>query len=193
MSVPLRRLLTPAALLALLAAFLLYADRSPSGANPAAAAVPSAQAVGTVTFQHSTLQAAVTMTIRSFSWSGSNTGSSGSGGGGGSGAFTASNPSLGLDVSSFSPTLYKAVATGQHWPMVTVVLYRAGTTTRQEQWTFSETTIKEVRTTQPGPPSRSPREDVVITFRQLRRQTFAANGTTKTGDYCFNVVTVSAC
>ena len=196
MSESLRRAALPLVLLSLVAALLLWSGRLTSEAAPAAApaqaaAVPAAQAVGKVTFQYGS-SSSETLTMRSFAWSGSSTGSSGSGGGSGGGVFTAGNPSVNLDTGSFSPVVAKALSTGQHWPSVTVVLYRPGTTTRFDQWKFIDVQLREVRATQSGPPSQFPREQVTWTWGRVRRDVFAANGTTVLNTYCWTISTNSS-
>jgi len=195
MSASLRRAALPLVLLSLVAALLLWSGRLTSEAAPAApaqaAAVPAAQAVGKVTFQYES-NSSQTLTMRSFAWSGSSTGSSGSGGGSGAGVFTAGNPTVNLDTGSFSPVVAKALSTGQHWPSVTVVLYRPGTTIRFDQWKFMDVQLREVRATQSGPPSQFPREQVTWTWGRVRRDLYAANGTTVLGTYCWNISTLSS-
>jgi hypothetical protein len=192
MSDSLRRATLPLVLLSVVAALLLWSGRLSSDATPAAeAAVPAAQAVGKVTFQYGS-NSVETVTIRSFAWSGSSTGSAGSGGGSGGGVFTGGNPTLNMDTSSFSPAVAKALSTGAHWPSVTVVLYRPGTTTRFDQWKFIEVQLREVRATQSGPPSRFPREQVTWTWGRVRRDVYAANGTSILGTYCWTIATLSS-
>jgi type VI protein secretion system component Hcp len=192
MSESLRRATLPIALLSVVAALLLWSGRLSSEAAPAAApaAVPAAQAVGKVTFQYSAGPDAAT--IRSFTWSCSSTGSTGSGGGSGSGQFTGANPTINIDTGSISASLAKALSQGAHLPSVTVVLYRPGTTTRLDQWKFIEVQLKEIRAGQSGPPSQFPREQVTWTWNRVRRDVYAANGTTIQGTYCWNTSTLSA-
>jgi type VI protein secretion system component Hcp len=193
-----RRSILPLALLSLVAAAVLLGGRLTSEAAPAAvpaqaAAVPAAEAVGKVTFQFGTgLAGSQLLTLRSFAWSGSSAGSTGSGGGSTGGAFTGGNPTINIDASSFSPMLLKAMSTGAHWPSVTVVLYRPGTTTPFDQWKFFEVQLREVRATQSGPPSRFPREQVTWTWGRVRRDVFAANGTSVLGTYCWTISTLSS-
>lgn len=191
MSESLRRPALPIVLLSLLAALLFWSGRLSSEAAPAAApaAVPAAQAVGKVTFQYSS--GPQTATVRSFAWSGSSTGSTGSGGGTGGGSFTAGNPTVNLDTASISPAILKALSTGAHLPSVTVVLYRPGTTTRFDQWKFLDVQFREVRQTQSGPPSQFPREQVTWTWGRVRRDVYAANGSTILGTYCWTISTLS--
>jgi hypothetical protein len=191
MSAALRRPVLPIVLLSLVAALFLWSDRLSSEAAPAPAAVPAAQAVGKVTFQNTPTTSA-TVTIRSFAWAGSSTASAGSGGGGVGGTFTGSNPTVDIDTLAFSTAMLKALSTGQHWPSVTVVLYRPGTTTRFDQWKFHEVLLREVRATQSGPPSRFPREQVTWTWDHVRRDVYAANGTSIQGTYCWDISTLSS-
>jgi hypothetical protein len=184
MSDSLRRVAAPLALLSLVAALLLWSGRLSSDASPARAsapaAVPASQAVGRVVFQ-TTPSTSRTLTIRSFGWSGVSTGS----------GFTPGNPTINLDASSFSPALTKALAVGTHWPSVTVVLYQPGTTTRFEQWKFYEVQVRELRASQAGPPSRLPREQVTWTWNVVRRDVYAANGTTIAATVCYNRQTLT--
>jgi len=184
MSQSLRRAALPFVLLSLVAALLLWSGRLSSDASPARgsapAAVPASQAVGRVVFQ-TTPSASRTLTIRSFAWAGVSNGST----------FTAGNPTINLDASSFSPALTKAVATGIHWPSVTVVLYQPGTTTRFEQWKFYEVVPRELHASQAGPPSRLPREQVTWVWNVVRRDVYAANGSTIAATVCYNRQTLS--
>jgi hypothetical protein len=59
----------------------------------------------------------------------------------------------------------KALSTGQHWQSVTVVLYRPGTTTRFDQWTFLDVQLREVRANQSGPHDR---RDVLLEHRDVQ-------------------------
>jgi len=186
----LRRTALPVALLGLLAALLLWNGRLSSEAAPAApAAVPASQAVGKVTFQFSSGPNQTT-TVRSFAWSGTSTGTAGSGSGSGSGVFSAGNPSVNLDTAAFSPALVKALSVGAHLPSVTVVLYRPGTTTRFDQWKFIEVQMREISQTQ-ATPGRLPREQVTWTWGRVRRDVYAANGTSILGTYCWTIATLS--
>jgi len=194
MSGNLRRVTLPLVLLTLVAALLLWSGRLSSEAAPAAAparaSVPAAQAVGKVTFDYSSTPDQTT-TVRSFAWAGSSTASTGSGGGGGGGAFTGGNPTVNLDTGSVSAPLLKSMATGAHLPSVTVVLYRPGTTTRLDQWKFVDVLVREVRQTQSAP-AQTPREQVTWTWGRVRRDVYAANGTSIIGTFCWTISTVSS-
>jgi type VI protein secretion system component Hcp len=194
MSKDLRRATLPLVLLSLVAALLLWSGRLSSEAAPAAtptrASVPAAQAVGKVIFDFSSTPDQTT-TVRSFAWSGSSTASSGSGGGSSGGGFTGGNPTVNLDTGPASAALLKALSTGAHLPTVTVVLYRPGTTTRLDQWKFLDVLFREVRQTQSSP-GQSPREQVTWTWGRVRRDVYAANGTTIVGTFCWSISTVSS-
>jgi hypothetical protein len=138
--------------------------RAGDAAPARAAAVPAAEAVCKVTFQYGS-NSFETVTMRSFAWSGSSTGSSGSGGGSRGGVFAAGNPTINTDTGAFSPAVLKALYTGQHWQSVTVVLYRPGTTTRFDQWTFLDVQLREVRANQSGPHDR---RDVLLEHRDVQ-------------------------
>jgi len=185
MSDSLRRAALPFVLLSVVAALLLWSGRLSSEAAPsrasAPASVPASQAVGRAVFQ-TTPSTSRTVTLRSFSWSGHSTGS----------GFTPGDPSINVDASTFSPVMAKALSIGTHWPSITVVLYQPGTTTRFEQWKFSEVQMSDLQASQPGPPSRLPREQVTWTWNQVRRDVYAGNGTTVIATWCYDANTHSA-
>lgn len=191
MSDSLRRGTVPFVLLAVVTALLLWSGRLTSEAAPARAparasaqaAVPAGEAVGRVIFQTAP-STTRSVTIRSFHWNGHSGGS----------AFTAGDPTINLDVSSFSPSIAKALSVGTHWPSITVELYRPGTTTRFEQWKFSEVQISDLQASQSGPPSRLPREEVTWIWNRLRRDVYGTNGTTIAGTWCWDdQLKTSAC
>ena len=186
MSESLRRPALPILLLALIAALLVLTIRPTSDAAPAAAAVPSEEIVGRLTipglpgvpsnFTWNT-------TIRSFSTSASNSG----------GGLTTGVPLAGIDSSSYTPMLFRAVATGIHLPSANVVLYYPGTRTRMEQWTFTEVQLKELKDSQNGPPSRTPRLTLSWSFTRITYATYDTNGSTLRSSYCFNTSTNLTC
>lgn len=192
MSDSLRRAALPVVLLSLLAALLLWSGRLSSEAAPAApaataaATVPPAEIVGRLTipglpgvpsnFTWNT-------TIRSFSVSASNTG----------GGITVGVPVAGIDSSSYTPMLLRAAATGIHLPSANVVLYYPETRTRMEQWTFTEVQLTEVKDSQSGPPSRTPRLTLSWDFTRITYATYDTNGSTLRSTYCYDTSTHGTC
>jgi len=188
MSATLRRPALLVALLSILAVVLWSGVDRSSGA----ATVPDSQAVGKVTVTGLAGGTTLSTTIRSFAMDG--IAPSGlPGGGGGSGQFKPGAPVIGLDSGDTAPLLLRAIATGSHLPSVTVVLYRPGTQTRLEQWTFTEVVLKELAHRQDGPPSRFPRLSLSWTWNLVTWRTYAPNGTTILASYCYDAEVVATC
>ena len=180
--------------LLLLAALLVVGGRwSDSRAESAPAAVPSTQAVGKITLTDVVGTSDVSTTIRSFGWSGQNAGDTASGGGSGSGKLTASDGTVGIDTASTSPLLFNALATGRHLPTVTVVVFAPGTTTRREQWTFTDARVTRLDYARSGSQRAAPRASLAWGYTAVRWSTYAANGTTVLQTHCTNLATSTTC
>lgn len=186
MSESVRRPAVPLALLALIAALLVLTLRPTSDASPATAAVPSSEIVGRLTIPGLPgVPSSFTWntTIRSFSVGASNSG----------GGLTTGVPVAGIDSSSYTPMLLRAVATGIHLPTATVVLYYPDTRNRMEQWTFAEVQLTDLKDSQNGPPSRAPRLTLSWTFNRITYATYDMNGSTLRSKYCYDTSTHATC
>jgi hypothetical protein len=98
-----------------------------------------------------------------------------------------------LDTLPNAPLLLRALATGIHLPDIKVVLYRPGTTTRMEQWTFTEAVLTALQNSQVGPPGHAPRIQLGWGFRRIIQTTYAADGTTVASSYCFDLALQASC
>ena len=174
----------PSSAVALLALLTLLAVGVVAGLKPlsGAAAVPSGESVGKVTLTGLPGSPAVTTTIRSFSMSGTNPTK-----------YAPGVPTVNLDTLPNAPLLLRALATGIHLPDVKVVLYRPGTTTRMEQWTFAEAQLTTLQTIQSGPPGRAPRIQLGWSFRRITQATYATDGTTVSSSYCYDLALQASC
>lgn len=190
-SVPSRRalFLVPLLLVALFAWWATRSDSDAAARTAAPRAATSAQA-GKIAFDSLPGAVKATVPLRSFTAGGTNP-SSPSGGGGGAGKFVADDPAAVIDASDVDPLLLQAVTTGVHLKTVTVTLFRAGTTDRQEVWTFANATVSEVRTAQSGS-AKPPRVSLGLRYTQVTLTTYDAKGKVVRSS-CFDLATNAAC
>jgi type VI secretion system secreted protein Hcp len=190
----LRRPYLLAVALLLLATLLVAGSRWPgSRADSAPAAVPSAQAVGRITLTDVVDSTDVATTVRSFTWDGQMAAPAGGGGGGGAGKLTASDGAVGIDTAGTSPLLFDALASGRHLRTVTVVVFAPGTTTRREQWTFTDAVLTGLDYTRSGSRSLAPRARLSWSYRSVRWATYAANGSTVVRQHCVDLAANTPC
>ena len=192
----LRRPVLTALLLVLATTALLAGARLASNADappPApAAAVPATEVVGKLTLADVSGTTDYATTVRSFSMSGNQSGGSGSGGGGGTGVFTASDGTAGFDTSGPSPLLLRLLATGRHLPTATVVVYAPGTSTRSEQWTFTDVLLADLQYARSSR-AKAPRATLQWTYHRVTWTTYAANGSTAVQSFCYDLATRTSC
>ena len=189
----LRRPVLTALLLALATTALLAGARLASNADsPPPAPVPAAEAVGKLTLADVSGTTDNATTVRSFSMAGNQSGTSGSGGGGGAGVFTASDGTAGFDTSGPSPLLLRTLATGQHLPTATMVVYAPGTNTRSEQWTFTDVLLADLQYARSSR-GKAPRATLQWTYHRVTWTTYAANGSTVVQTYCYDTATRTSC
>ena len=102
-------------------------------------------------------------------------------------------PRVVQEVTSRSPWIMEAIATGIELPTITVTLYHPGTTTRFQQYTFTDTHLTLDQQTQNGPASATPQQVVTWSFDTIRQSTYATNGTTLVSTFCFDLTLVTTC
>ena len=189
----LRRPVLTALLLALATTALLAGARLASNADsPPPAPVPAAEAVGKLTLADVSGTTDYATTVRSVPMAGNQSGASGTGGGGGAGVFTASDGTAGFDTSGPSPLLLRTLATGQHLPTATMVVYAPGTNTRSEQWTFTDVLLADLQYARSSR-GKAPRATLQWTYHRVTWTTYAANGSTVVQTYCYDTATRTSC
>lgn len=189
-TVPRRQLVVLIPLL-LIAAFAWWAPRFDSEAAPAAApASASPSQAGKITFDSLPGAPKSTVPLRSFGAGGVNS-SAPTGGGGGTGKFAADDVTAVIDAASVDPSLLQAITTGVHLSEVSVTLFRAGTTERQESWELTDVTVSEMRITQTGS-AKSPRVSLGLRYRTVTVTTYDARGGVALS-YCFNLAASTTC
>jgi hypothetical protein len=97
------------------------------------------------------------------------------------------------DVIGNSPFIMNSIARGLHHPSITVILYWPSTTTRFQQWSFSNTKFSLDAQTQPGPASATPWQTVSWTYQRVRQQVYQANGVTVVSNVCYDTATREIC
>jgi len=114
-------------------------------------------------------------------------------GGGGGGAPTFGKPVVGIDAAGVSPAILRALATGAHLPKLTVVLYREGTSTRFQEWEFTDTSFTLSRSSTSGPNSAAVRESLSWGYRRVTERVYGADGETVVNEFCFDTVSLVTC
>ena len=181
------------ALTLLLVALLVVWSALRSGSEAAPAPRAGAAQAGKVVFDSLPGSVRASLPVRSFDAGGVNdtTPGGGGGGGGGAGKFVPDDTALVLDAADVDPLLLRVVATGTHLQKVTVTLFRAGTSARQQVWEFADVTLSRMRTAQTGS-ARAPRVSLGLRYAEVTVTTYDARGGVEQS-FCFAPVASASC
>jgi hypothetical protein len=154
-------------------------------ARPAGGAIPASATVGRVIYADLNGTVDVTTSIRSFTMMEELVSA------GGFPTFGA--PRVVQDVIGNSPFIMNSIARGLHHPSVTVILYWPSTTTRFQQWSFSNTKFSLDAQAQNGPASATPWQTVSWTYQRVRQQVYQADGVTVVSNVCYDTIVREIC
>ena len=154
-------------------------------ARPAGGAIPAGSVIGRVIYADLNGTTDITTSIRSFAMMEQVPT--------GAGVAQFGTPTVVHDVIGTSPLIMSHLARGLHHPSFTVILYWPSTTTRFQQWSFSNAMFSFNEQTQKGPATATPWETVSWTYQRVRQQTFQADGNTVVSNVCYDTVTRELC
>jgi hypothetical protein len=153
--------------------------------RPAGSAIPASALVGRVTYADISGTTDLTTSIRSFQFKTEK-------------LENETRATLGIprvvgEVGARSPWITAAVFEQLQLTTITVTLYHPGTTTRFQQWIFTNALLTLDQQIQNGPASATPSEVVTWLYDGVTQTVYGSNGTTVTATFCFDPSPAPAC